>query len=199
MEPNLKLNGIYKPIWELAQPFLNTRKNDIHTKISTGFAFLLLEKEGGDEDIVIPAILLHDVGWKKVPEDVQLKAFGPNATELQWNRVHEVEGAKIAGEILNSVHYPKEKINEIQVIIEAHDSRKEALSKNDMLVKDADKLWRYSETAVRINQTRFNLTLEQSIERLSRNLEPWFLSETAKHLAKKEIESRKMELKKRES
>ena len=86
MEQTLELGGIYKRIWELAQPYLDTRKNDTHTAIATAFAFRLLEMEGGDEDIVIPAILLHDVGWKKVPEDVQLKAFGPHADQPQWNR-----------------------------------------------------------------------------------------------------------------
>ena len=74
------MKTIFQKIWQLAEPYLNTRKNNIHTKISTEFAYRLLEKEGGDQDIVIPAIILHDVGWKRVPENLQLKAFGPKAT-----------------------------------------------------------------------------------------------------------------------
>ncbi|MFO7985793.1 MAG: HD domain-containing protein [Desulfatiglandaceae bacterium] len=194
MKHTLKLNGDYKRIWELAQPYLNTRKNDIHTAISTAFAFRLLEMEGGDEDIVIPAILLHDVGWKKVPENMQLKAFGPHATEPEWNRVHEVEGGKIAGKILASIDYPKDETLEIQEIIVGHDSRKEAVSHNDMLVKDADKLWRYSQAAVGINGNRFDLTLEQSVERLRRKLDLWLLSESAKKIAHHEIQERMNEL-----
>jgi len=46
-------------------PFLNTRHNDVHTEISTSLAFQLLEQEGGDEDIVIPAIILHDTVTSK--------------------------------------------------------------------------------------------------------------------------------------
>ena len=194
MEQTLELGGIYKRIWELAQPYLDTRKNDTHTAIATAFAFRLLEMEGGDEDIVIPAILLHDVGWKKVPEDVQLKAFGPHADQPQWNQVHEVEGAQIAGEILSSIDYPKEKIQEIQEIIEAHDSRQEAVSQNDMLVKDADKLWRYTQAGFGINGNRFHLTLEQNLERLRRNLDPWFLSESARKIARQMIQDRESEL-----
>jgi HD superfamily phosphodiesterase len=146
--------------------------------------------EGGDEDIVIPAILLHDVGWKRVPEDMQLKAFGPNATEPEWNRVHEKEGAEIAGEILSSIDYPKEKILEIQEIIEAHDSGEEAVSHNDMLVKDADKLWRYSRAALGIDANRFHLTPEENLEILRRNLEPWLLSESGRKIAQQEIQER---------
>ena len=92
LKQTLELSGIYKRIWELAQPYLDTRKNDTHTAIATAFAFRLLEMEGGDEDIVIPAILLHDVGWKKVPEDVQLKAFGPHATRPEWTGRFDCHG-----------------------------------------------------------------------------------------------------------
>jgi hypothetical protein len=188
------LKDIYKWIWELARPYLNTRKNDVHTEISTDFAQKLLLREGGEEDIVIPAIILHDVGWKKVPEDIQPKAFGPKASMPEWNRVHEVEGAGIAGDILRKVNYPENKILEIQDIIKGHDSRKEPISLNDSVVKDADKLWRYSQIAVQINQKRFGLTVEQGIERLRRNLEPWFLTESGKRMATEEIEKRTKEL-----
>ena len=187
------LKDIYQRIWDLARPYLNTRKNDIHTEISTDLAQLLLAQEGGDEDIVIPAIILHDVGWKKVPEDIQMKAFGPEASMPEWNRVHEVEGARIAGDILRKVDYQEDKILEIQEIVEGHDSRKDPISKNDSIVKDADKLWRYSKIAVQINANRFGLTVEQGIERLRRNLEPWFLTESGKRMAKEEIEKRAKE------
>ncbi|HIJ21013.1 MAG TPA: HD domain-containing protein, partial [Deltaproteobacteria bacterium] len=170
-----------------------TRKNDIHTEISTRLAYLLLELEGGMEEVVIPAILLHDVGWKEVPEDMQMKAFGPNASLPEWNRVHEVEGARIAGEILAEVKYDPEKVGEILRIIEGHDSRKEPFSLNDTIVKDADKLWRYDKEAVEINSDRFQLTCEEGIERLRVNIEPWFLTDSAKKMAREEIEKRLQE------
>ena len=190
------LKDIYERIWDLARPYLNTRKNDIHTEISTGLAQQLLVQEGGEEDIVIPAIILHDVGWKEVPEDVQSKAFGPKASMPEWNRVHEVEGAKIAGDILRKVNYQEHKILEIQEIIKGHDSRKEPVSLNDSIVKDADKLWRYSETAIRSIQMGFGLTFEECIERLRKNLEPWFLTKSGKRMAKEAIERRIKELEK---
>ncbi|MCG6881171.1 MAG: HD domain-containing protein [Deltaproteobacteria bacterium] len=195
MREDLMLKEICERIWDLARPYLNTRKNDTHTEIAAGLAQQLLAQEGGDEDIVMPAIILHDTGWKKVPEDVQSKAFGPKATLPEWNRVHEVEGARIAGHILRSVNYPNDKILEIQEIIKEHDSRKEPLSLNDSIVKDADKLWRYSQNAFQINAIRFALTADENVERLRRNLEPWFLTKSGKRMAREALEERIQELK----
>lgn len=181
---------MYERIWALAKPYLNTRKNDIHTEMATRCAYLLLEKEGGEEEIVIPAIILHDVGWKKVPEELHLKAFGPKATMPKVRRVHEVEGVKIAREILEKINYDQKKIKEILRIIEGHDSRKEPISLNDKLVKDADKLWRYSKEAFQINRKRYEHTFEQYMERLRSHLDKWFLTESGKETAKQEIQNR---------
>ncbi len=174
----------YGHIWKMAGPYLDTRKNDIHTEIAADLAQQLLEREGGNEKIVLPAIILHDVGWKAVPEDVQRKAFGPKASMPGWNRVHEIEGARIAGEILREVGYPIDKTLEIQEIIKGHDSRKDAVSTNDAIVKDADKLWRYSEASIRNIQMGFGFTFRQSIQRLETKVTLWFLTDSAKEMAR---------------
>jgi len=62
------MKPIYQKIFERAKPFLRTRKNLIHTRIALRYAIKLLETVKGDEEVVIPAILLHDVGWKAVPK-----------------------------------------------------------------------------------------------------------------------------------
>ena len=185
---DLMLKNGYRKIWELAQPYLNTRQNDTHTEISLRFACRLLEQEEGDEEVVIPAIILHDVGWKQVPENVQLKAFGPKATMPEWNRVHEVEGARIAKEILQKVKYDQEKTEAILEIIEGHDSRKEPLSLNDKLVKDADKLWRYTKNGIEINRKRYEFSFDQYMHRLRSNLDPWFLTDSGREMAIEEMD-----------
>ncbi|MDP6178938.1 MAG: HD domain-containing protein [Desulfatiglandales bacterium] len=184
------MKAIFKEIWELAKPYLDTRQNLIHTEISTALAYKLLEKEGGDEDIVIPAIILHDVGWIRVPENLQLKAFGPKASSPEINRVHELEGAKIAKEILGKVGYDAGCIKVIIEIIEGHDSRGKGHSLNDKIVKDADKLWRYSKKALHINMKRFEHNREKSLDRIRSNLEKWFLTNSAKAIARQELMER---------
>ena len=177
------MEQIFRNIFDLALPFLDTRENEEHTRIAYDFAVRLLHAEGGDPDVVLPAVLLHDVGWKSVPEDLQLTAFGPFANDKDLNRLHEREGARIAGEILEKVNYPPHLIQEITAIILGHDSTKEAISVNDAVVKDSDKLWRYSKHGHDTNFKRFAMTYQQYLDRLKNNLDGWLLTATGKSIA----------------
>lgn len=187
------MKPVFDKIQQLSKPFLDTRHNDVHTAISTLLASQLLEQEGGDEDIVIPAIILHDTGWKRVPSKVHLKAFGPRATEPKLNRLHEVEGVKIAQEILQKLKYDALKTEKIIEIIDGHDSRIKPVSLNDMIVKDADKLWRYSSSGFYIDIERFGESYEEGLERLRCNLSGWFFTVTAKEVAAEKLSRREKE------
>lgn len=175
-------------IAELAKPYLNTRKNDIHTEKSCEYAITLLKSEPGDPEIVIPAILCHDLGWIKLTEDLQSKAFNPKGQDPELLRIHEVEGVKLAREVLAQVAYDPQKTDEILEIIEGHDSRLEALSDNDKIVKDADKLFRFSQVAVEGIIERFEFEITGYLKHLSAQIEPWFFTDTAKKLAVQELE-----------
>lgn len=78
MEILVLIKPIHQKILEKANPFLRTQKNLIDTRIALYYALNLLKSEKGDEDVVIPAVLLHDVGWKTIPANLHLTAFGPN-------------------------------------------------------------------------------------------------------------------------
>ncbi len=187
------MNPVFEKIRQLSRPFLDIRHNDVHTAISTILAFQLLEREGGDEDIVIPAIILHDTGWTRVPAEQHLRAFGPKAAEPELNRLHELEGVKIAKNILKNIDYNTDKMNQILEIIDGHDSRKEAISLNDMIVKDADKLWRYSKSGFYIDIERFGESFDEGLDRLRGNLAKWFFTVTAKEMATKKLNRREKE------
>jgi HD superfamily phosphodiesterase len=186
-------NPVYEKIYRLAQPYLDTRRNDVHVEMSLQLALELLKVEGGDETIVIPAIILHDVGWKKVPEDQHLKAFGPGATSPEINRIHEEEGVRIAAKILTAVNYDNQKITEILNIIDGHDSRKKALSLDDQIVKDADKLWRYTRRGFGIDNRRFEETLAEGLNRLRKYIDRWFFTQEAYRIAQDELQQREKE------
>jgi hypothetical protein len=64
-------------IYNKAEYLLKTRNNTLHTRISYHYALNLLEAEGGDPRVVLPAILLHDVGYSQLPEKEIKDAFGP--------------------------------------------------------------------------------------------------------------------------
>jgi len=175
---------IYDEIYEKAKVYLDTRYNDIHVSISYHFAQRLLSLYPlADEDIVLPAILLHDVGWKMVPEEKQLDAFGLDVRDKEAQRFHETQGAEIAGEILRSLDYPEEKIRTIMDIIDGHDTRSGALSLNDMLVKDADKLWRYTLTGVDIDHARFGIGRSVYTNIIAGLMDKWFFTNEARMMA----------------
>jgi len=184
------MEGTYRRIFEHARPFIETRDNVIHTTVAVSFALKLLDTEGGDEAVVLPAMILHDVGWRCVPEDLQLRAFGPEGHDMELQRVHEVEGAKIARSILEEIGYDPLLIEEICEIVIGHDSRTKALSLNDAIVKDSDKLWRFSEEGMRVDPARFNIPPAVHLEWLSRQIGRWFFTETARRLAIEEHRQR---------
>ena len=187
----MTIKPTYQKIFEKAKPFLRTRKNLIHTQIALRYALKLLKLEKGDQEVVIPAIILHDVGWSVVPEHLHLTAFGPSPTNPKLGKVHEVEGAKIAKAILEEFNYPPEKIKEIYRIIQGHDSRKRPLSWNDRIVKDSDKLWRYSRRGMEIDLSRFRIPRQEYLVFLETVIDDWFLTPMATEIARREISLRK--------
>ena len=177
------MKGIYLKIYTLAKSYLATRDNDIHTRVCYPFAQRLCESEGGDERVVLPAIILHDVGWIRIPAELHTKAFGPGPRDTELNRVHETEGAKIAGEILADIEYDPGLIDEIVEIVLGHDSRESPLSRNDAIVKDADKLWRFSEIGFDVSVRRFKLDPSWFVVWLNDQVDGWFLTDTGRHIA----------------
>jgi HD superfamily phosphodiesterase len=186
----LNMKKIFEEMWQAALPYLDTRMNTLHTEIAIGFAYKLIEKEGGQEDVVIPAVILHDVGWKEIREDLQLKFFGPNRVSPDSYRKHELAGAKIAKAILDKLEYDAERTEEIIEIIDGHDSRTEALSLNDKIVKDADKLWRYSEEGFHTDIKRFEETFAERLDQLRANIDRWFFTPSAKQFAREQLADR---------
>ncbi|TET90842.1 MAG: HD domain-containing protein [Desulfobacteraceae bacterium] len=184
----------FRKIFELAIPFLKTRQNEIHTFIVYQYALLLFEKEHGIPEVVIPAAILHDVGWSCIPEEEQLTAFGPEVKNKQLQRRHEVEGATIAQEIMNRVDYDHQLIQKITEIIDGHDTTNKARSINDAITKDADKLCRFSGAGFHIDYQRFNKEPLPYIRFLFEKIDEWFLTNTGKKIAMYQARKREKEI-----
>ena len=130
-------------LWHDARPFLDVRNNDEHTLVAYGVAKMLLaELPEAQGSVVLPAILLHDVGWKRVPQELLLEAIGRNPTRPDLVRAHEVHGVGIAREILERHRPEGVDIEAVLAIIDGHDTTRHARSLEDAVVKDADKGWR---------------------------------------------------------
>ena len=191
-------DAFVETLFQEAGPFLEARGDLLHTRIAHAYARRLMESEGGDPALVEPAVILHDVGWSAVDRDRIRGAFGVHAEGRdeaeRINRIHEVEGAAIAARILESHRYDTRRIDRIVRIIERHDSGKEADSLEEKLVKDADKLWRYSREGFWKEIERQGVDPVFFHQRLSRRRKEWFMTPTALAIAEEEIRDRGREL-----
>ena len=188
-----KIETPYRRIFELAIPFLETRLNLPHTFVVYQYAKLLLEAEGGSREIAVPACILHDVGWSTIPEDQQIKAYGPNMTDPEAKRKHEVEGASIARRILSQAGWNGPLVQKIAEIIDGHDTTLNARSLEDAITKDSDKLFRLSACGVRIDCERFHADPKEYWPFLLKRSRNWFLTPTGKELALYESGERERE------
>lgn len=152
-------------LWEDAKGYLLVRSNDAHTLYAVSLAKTLLSHHRhADPDIVLPAILLHDIGWSSVVPDLVLSAIAPGGGNKELVLQHEKEGARLAGELLAKHGVGPDVLERISFIIDGHDSRKESTSLEDSLVKDADKLWRLTPHGIDTVMDWFGLTRLQAVD-----------------------------------
>jgi hypothetical protein len=176
-------------VWAAALPYMRTRKNDIHIPLAYDYASRLLERHPeADAEVVLLAILLHDIGWAVVDQEAMLgEAFGENAMEADVRFAHEREGARLAREILGGLDYPGAVIDEVVAIIDGHDTRPHAISRNDELVKDADALWRFSVVGTAIACDWWGETPAVYGDRVTAMIENRLFTEAAREIARAEL------------
>lgn len=182
-------------IWEVAKKHLNVRNNDEHTL----FSYLLAQKIAenyleSDIEIILPAILLHDTGWSKIPKDKLFNAFGPNNKYPELTRQHELESVAIARQILPELGFTNQQIEEITALIDGHDTTKNARSLNDAIHKDADKLWRYTPHGNLIIGEWFEIEQAEVLEILENFVMPTFLTDFGRKQAIIFLETAKLNL-----
>lgn len=193
----VKWSGFIRILFEKAAPYLAARGDMDHATISHHYALTLLKHEGGDRRIVEPAVILHDVGWSALKPDAISAAFGVQAAgeeASRLNRIHETEGAGIAEDILRSLNYDRGLTEKITTIISRHDSGENANSLEERLVKDADKLWRFSKTGFWRETERQHLEPATLLEFLELRCRKWFFSPTGLTLAEEELAIRRREI-----
>jgi len=196
--PPMPWDVFVEALFRDAAPFLEARGDLLHTRVAHRYAMLLMASEGGDPALVEPAVILHDVGWSAVDRHRIRGAFGVHAegrsSAERVNRIHEIEGAAIARRILESHRYDARYIVRIVRIIERHDSGTEADSVEEKLVKDADKLWRYSKEGFWKEIERQGVDPVYFHQRLIRRRKEWFMTPSALEIAKRELHDRGKEV-----
>jgi hypothetical protein len=183
----------YEPAWAAARPYMRARKNDVHVPLSFWYAERLLERHPeADADVVLLAIMFHDAGWAVIDEErIYAEGFATRDQEVDLASdvriLHEKEGARIAAEALGGLGEPAAVVEQVVAIIDGHDSRPTALSRNDELVKDADKLWRYSVTGLSVSCDWFGMTPGEYAARLERQVREALFTDAAREIGARDL------------
>jgi hypothetical protein len=120
-EPDSKIKSygcVYDRIWKLAMPFYKHGRiydlDQIEWMMQHGDR--LAEAVGADKMLLLPLILLHDVGYSAVDDK------NPNIKDSNTKAVHMREGAHIAKSILEEVGYDRNLTERIAYFISVHDN-----------------------------------------------------------------------------
>ena len=182
----------YQEVWDLALPYLHkgVRKDFvIHTQGVVRAMELLLEKEEGDTAVLLPAAILHDVGWAEVPHDIQHNWRDPT-DKRKGEKLHLIYASEIISDILKKLGYRDHQIDRIIEVVRAHKFQDPSELEKQLLidadgVSDAFKDQFYRDIEIYEN------TPEQFYEFRMRDCK--FYTVTAKEIFEREMAERKKE------
>lgn len=178
------------PIWRSVIPETRARSNDIHLPISLAFAQRLCHAHPeADAELVLVAVLLHDTGWGRVDESrIISEGFSGDWRKAAIRFEHERQGCEIAREVLPGLGYSDEFIERVTAIIDGHDTRLEAHSLEDALVRDADRLWRFDHCGIALASSWFGMSPSRYVERLHAEIVPELITDAAYRMAVADLE-----------
>jgi hypothetical protein len=178
------------PVWRAIVTEARTRANDIHLPISFAYAERLCDVHPEADALVVRiAILLHDTGWARVEDESRIirEGFGDNWRKSDVRFEHERHGCDIANEVLPGLGYPPALVARVTAIIDGHDTRPAPRSLEDSLVRDADRLWRFTATGIAIASAWFALSPSEYCARLRKEIIPELLTQAAVDMAEVEL------------
>jgi HD superfamily phosphodiesterase len=178
------------PVWKSVVPESRTRSNDIHLPISLAYAERLCDAYPLANSLLVRvSILLHDTGWGRVDEDrIISEGFGKDWRKAAVRFEHERQGCLIAREVLPPLGYEEDFVEAVTTIIDGHDTRKEAKSLEDALVRDADRLWRFDHAGIALASGWFGMDPATYCDRLAAEIVPELLTEAAIAMATADLE-----------
>ncbi len=184
-------------VYKAAEKYMRVRKNDVHIPLSYKYALKLIEKyPNADADLAGIAIILHDIGWYSIDEDdIFKKGFqSENFMQSDVRYLHESEGVRLSAELLKDLGYPEAFIQKVAAIIDGHDTRNFSKSLEDEIVRDADKLWRFTVTGVSVACDWFKQTPSRYCNRLESDIIPQLHLPESVEMAKADLAETRKEL-----
>lgn len=183
----------FEKILKLALPYLRKAKRKdyiVHTKGVIRAMELLLKKENGDKNILIPAAILHDIGWYKVPKDLQMS--NNKAKKIRGLKLHLKYAVPVIEKILTKVGSDKAQIKKVIKIVLAHKFKNPRRLDKRLLI-DADALSDAFKEQFYADCKAYGTIPEVNYNFRKKNK---FYTKTAERIFKKELEKRRKEFSK---
>ncbi len=191
------MKRIYQRCFASAEPYYEKgRPMDIdHIEWMMKDALIVCQRENLDETLLLPLVILHDVGYSETPKD--------NPFKLTLRKAHMKAGARISRRILESLNYPEEKIKKIEYYVSVHDNwafGDDELYKDDKILgafTDLDYIWMATPKGFLALMKILDKTKQEMLEYLEKNEKPIirpFSTETTKSLYEDYLNDRRMEV-----
>lgn len=174
----------FADIFERAKGYCRSSADLIHLEESTQCAEWLCSRDGGNLDVVMPAIMLHDIGLSVMSDDERAQTRGTTIESARLLHRHEEEGAAMARRILGELDYDPTLVDEIAAIITQHDTNQPPRSKNEAIVKDANNLSRFTPRGFASSLAGSSKTAEELEAWVTESLERMFTTQTARIAAR---------------
>ena len=178
-------------LWRAAEPYMRARRNDVHIPLSFYFAELVLDDyPDADELVTRVAILLHDTGWARIDarrtidEGFRSENWRHSDARIQ----HEIEGCNIARELLPGLGFDDAFIVKVTDIVDGHDTRLDHRSLEDAIVRDADRLWRFTPTGTAFSAEWFGRTPRQIVDQLESTVLDELITASGRRMAEAELD-----------
>jgi hypothetical protein len=181
-----------KNIWKLSLPYLKKGKKKnfvIHTEGVLKAMKLLLKREKGNKNLLLPAAILHDTGWSNVPIKLQLSKHEKD--KIKALEQHIRMALPIVQNILSRCNFNKKQIEKIADIIIAH-KFKNPRDLNKRLLIDADTLSDVFKEQFYSDAKAYKISPKEMLRFRKQNK---FYTKTAKIIFEKELIKRENEIK----
>jgi len=192
----------YRAFFEFVLPYLKPRTTDVHTSVCLSYwsnYISMLENERAvtiNRKVAAYGLILHDCGWsaltqKEIAESFAAKGLKVKGLAIGPKRRHAEEGARIARKILDEYKF-KTRISEEEkeVICEAvfwHDKTEEIKDSKFPIemkaVADLDHLWSFTKPNFWQDTVRKNVSPQDYLKNLRKDLDSYFIFEIGKELA----------------
>lgn len=185
------------PIWVKVIPEMRSRSNDVHIPLSLAFAERLCDCFPEANSLLVRvAVLLHDTGWGRVDESkIISEGFRGDWRKADIRFEHERQSCLIADEVLPGLGYEPDFVEAVKAIVDGHDTRQEAYSLEDAMMRDADRLWRFTTAGIGLASGWFDMAPAPYTDRLASEIIPELKTQPAIELATAELERSKAMLK----